>query len=188
MLEEFLLRLETEKPPRSFIQSLESSWLDAVGFKKFEIRASETGGGKTALVMPDIATCPDCLREIFDPANRRYRYPFTNCTNCGPRFSIIEALPYDRANTSMKQFAMCPQCQAEYDDPRDRRFHAQPNACPVCGPRLEFWRGSVRQNAGLSAARSQPRSAEPATTPCSPPPKRFVPEKLSPSKALADFI
>ena len=100
-LEKFLLRLEIEKPPRSFIHSLESSWLDANGYKKFEIRASETGGGKTALVMPDIATCPDCLREIFDPANRRHRYPFTNCTNCGPRFSIIEALPYDRANTAM---------------------------------------------------------------------------------------
>jgi hydrogenase maturation protein HypF len=138
-LEIFLLRLETEKPVRSFIQSLEFSWLDSVGYKIFEIRASETGGGKTALVMPDIATCPDCLREIFDPNNRRHRYPFTNCTNCGPRFSIIESLPYDRANTSMKQFAMCPACQAEYDDPRNRRFHAQPNACPVCGPRLELW-------------------------------------------------
>jgi hydrogenase maturation protein HypF len=137
-LEQFLLRIESGKPVRSFIQSLESSWLDAVGFKKFEIRQSETGGGKTALVLPDIATCPYCLREIFDPANRRYRYPFTNCTNCGPRFSIIEALPYDRANTSMKRFAMCPACQAEYDDPRNRRFHAQPNACPVCGPRLEL--------------------------------------------------
>jgi len=164
-LEKFLLRLETEKPVRSFIQSLESSWLDANGYKKFEIRASETGGGKTALVMPDIATCPDCLREIFDPKNRRHRYPFTNCTNCGPRFSIIESLPYDRANTSMKQFAMCSQCQAEYGDPRDRRFHAQPNACPVCGPHLEFLecgdvsplskRGHVRavqNNAALLAA------------------------------------
>jgi hydrogenase maturation protein HypF len=138
-LEKFLLRLESEKPARSFIQSLESSWLDAIGFEKFEIRESETGGGKTALVMPDIATCPDCLRDIFDPKNRRHRYPFTNCTNCGPRFSIIESLPYDRANTSMKQFAMCPQCRAEYDDPHNRRFHAQPNACPVCGPRLELW-------------------------------------------------
>jgi hydrogenase maturation protein HypF len=147
-LEKFLLRLEAEKPPRSFIQSLESSWLDATGFKKFEIRESETGGGKTALVMPDIATCPDCLREMFDPKNRRHRYPFTNCTNCGPRFSIIESLPYDRANTSMKQFAMCRACQAEYDDPRDRRFHAQPNACPTCGPRLELWQGSrVCENA-----------------------------------------
>ena len=142
-LETFLLRLETEKPVRSFIQSLESSWLDAAGCKIFEIRASETGGGKTALVLPDIATCPDCLREIFDPKNRRHRYSFTNCTNCGPRFSIIESLPYDRANTSMKPFTMCPQCQAEYDNPRDRRFHAQPNACPVCGPHLELWQGSA---------------------------------------------
>ena len=138
-LEKFLLRLDAEKPPRSFIQSLEASWLDAVGFKNFEIRPSETGGGRTALVLPDIATCPDCLREIFDPANRRHRYPFTNCTNCGPRFSIIESLPYDRANTAMKVFAMCPRCQSEYDNPRDRRFHAQPNACPVCGPNLELW-------------------------------------------------
>ena len=138
-LEQFLRRLETEKPPRSFIQSLETTWLDAVGFKHFEIRASATNGGKTALVLPDVATCPDCLREIFDPNNRRFRYPFTNCTNCGPRFSIIEALPYDRVNTSMKKFKLCPACQAEYDNPLDRRFHAQPNACPVCGPRLEFW-------------------------------------------------
>ena len=138
-LEQFFLRLDTEKPPRSFIQSLESSWLDAAGYKKFEIRESQTGGGKTALILPDIAACPDCLHEVFDPANRRYRYPFTNCTHCGPRFSIIESLPYDRANTSMRKFTMCPQCQAEYDDPRDRRFHAQPNACPVCGPHLELW-------------------------------------------------
>jgi hydrogenase maturation protein HypF len=138
-LERFLLRLEREKPPRSFIQSLEASWLDAIGYKEFEIRESETGGEMTTLVLPDIATCPDCLREVFDPTNHRYRYPFTNCTNCGPRFSIIEALPYDRAKTSMRIFKMCPACQAEYDDPRERRFHAQPNACPACGPRLEFW-------------------------------------------------
>jgi len=138
-LEAFLLRLEVEKPPRSSIQSLEASWLDPVGYVGFEIRQSDTGGAKTALVLPDIAMCPDCLDEIFDPGNRRYGYPFTNCTNCGPRFSIIESLPYDRANTSMKGFTMCPQCQAEYNDPRDRRFHAQPNACPVCGPQLELW-------------------------------------------------
>ena len=141
-LERFLLRLEREKPPCSFIQSLEASWLDAVGYEQFEIHESETGGDKTTLVLPDIATCPDCLCEIFDPTNRRYRYPFTNCTNCGPRFSIIESLPYDRQNTSMKSFKMCPACHAEYDNPRDRRFHAQPNACPVCGPQLEFWSAS----------------------------------------------
>jgi hydrogenase maturation protein HypF len=138
-LEQFLLRLARDKPPRSFIQSLESSWLDAVGYTEFEIRASVIGGDTTALILPDIATCPDCLHEIFDPANRRHRYPFTNCTNCGPRFSIIEALPYDRVNTSMASFKLCPACQAEYDNPLDRRFHAQPNGCPVCGPQLEMW-------------------------------------------------
>jgi hydrogenase maturation protein HypF len=138
-LKGFLIRLETEKPPRSFIQSLESSWLDPAGFDGFTIRESEASGVKTALILPDIATCPDCLSEILDPRNRRYFYPFTNCTNCGPRFSIISALPYDRANTSMKAFTMCPDCQREYDDPVDRRFHAQPNACPACGPHLELW-------------------------------------------------
>jgi hydrogenase maturation protein HypF len=137
--EVFLLRLENEKPPRSSIQSLDSCWLPPAHYERFEIRKSGVNGQKTAIVLPDIATCPDCLREIFDPSNRRHLYPFTNCTNCGPRFSIITSLPYDRANTSMNSFAMCPTCQAEYDDPRDRRFHAQPNACPDCGPQLEFW-------------------------------------------------
>lgn len=146
-LKQFLLRLEAERPPHSFIQSLESSWLDPVGYVGFEIRPSETGGDKTALVLPDIATCPDCLREVFDPVNRRYRYPFTNCTHCGPRFSIITALPYDRANTTMAGFTMCPACRAEYEDPTNRRFHAQPNACPECGPQLQLWRSGVRQNA-----------------------------------------
>jgi hydrogenase maturation protein HypF len=138
-LKKFLHRLETEKPPHSFIQSLEVSWLDPVGYADFEIRASVPAGLRTALIMPDIATCPDCLREIFDHRNRRYRYPFTNCTHCGPRFSIVESLPYDRRNTSMKSFTMCPACQVEYGDPANRRFHAQPNACPVCGPQLELW-------------------------------------------------
>ncbi|MBK7601818.1 MAG: carbamoyltransferase HypF [Acidobacteria bacterium] len=139
LLEKFLIRIEREKPPRSFIQSLESAYLDPAGFTDFEIRESVEGGLKTALVLPDIGTCPDCLNEIFDPANRRYLYPFTNCTNCGPRFSIIESLPYDRSSTTMKKFAMCGRCQAEYHDPLDRRFHAQPNACPECGPQLELW-------------------------------------------------
>jgi hydrogenase maturation protein HypF len=138
-LEAFLLGIEKDQPPRSFIQSLESSFLDPLGYAAFEIRPSDESGEKTALVLPDIATCSDCVREIFDPANRRYRYPFTNCTNCGPRFTIIEALPYDRPNTTMKNFVMCAKCQQEYDDPMDRRFHAQPNACPACGPQLELW-------------------------------------------------
>lgn len=138
-LKEFLAQIKTEKPSPSSIQNLEFSWLDAKGYGEFEIRKSETSGDKTAIVLPDMATCPECLREIIDPANRRYLYPFTNCTHCGPRFSIIESLPYDRPNTSMKGFAMCPECRREYHDPTDRRFHAQPNACPKCGPHLELW-------------------------------------------------
>jgi hydrogenase maturation protein HypF len=139
VLDHFLLRLQKEIPPRAFIQSLEFSFLDPVGFKKFEIRESDATGAKTTIILPDIATCPDCLEEIFSPSNRRYLYPFTNCTNCGPRFSIIEALPYDRPNTSMKKFEMCPECRTEYENPLDRRFHAQPNACPKCGPQLQLW-------------------------------------------------
>ena len=138
-LDEFAIRLRKEKPPRAVVQSLESSFLDAIGCSGFEIKQSETSGDKSALILPDITTCADCLRDIFDSMNRRFRYPFTNCTNCGPRFSIIEALPYDRANTSMKKFTMCPDCEREYHDPLDRRFHAQPNACPNCGPQLELW-------------------------------------------------
>jgi hydrogenase maturation protein HypF len=138
-LNQFLFRLQNEIPPRAFIQSLEFSFLDSTGLTSFEIRKSDSIGIKTALVLPDISTCPDCLKDIFDTSNRRYLYPFTNCTNCGPRFSIIEALPYDRPNTSMKKFEMCPKCKAEYENPLNRRFHAQPNACPVCGPKLELW-------------------------------------------------
>lgn len=138
VLNTFLLRLESEKPPHAFITSLEHSWLDAMGHSTFEIRPSGDGE-KTALVLPDIAMCKDCISDIFDKHNRRYRYSFSNCTHCGPRYSIIEALPYDRAHTSMKGFPMCPDCQREYEDPANRRFHAQPNACPVCGPQLEWW-------------------------------------------------
>jgi hydrogenase maturation protein HypF len=138
ILDLFLSRLQKEKPPRSQIQSLESQWLTLAGYTQFEIRTS-VAGEKTAVVLPDLATCPECLSEIFDPRNRRYRYAFTNCTHCGPRYSIIEALPYDRSNTTMKGFEMCAACQAEYENPRDRRFHAQPNACPQCGPHLALW-------------------------------------------------
>lgn len=142
----FLTRLEVDKPPRASIRSVEPKVLKAAGYIGFEIRRSTQQGAKSALVLPDMATCPDCLREILDPANRRFRYPFTNCTNCGPRFSIIDALPYDRPNTTMRGFDMCPRCLEEYENPRDRRFHAQPNACPDCGPHVEFWdsKGIVR--------------------------------------------
>jgi hydrogenase maturation protein HypF len=156
-LDHFVLRIEKERPPRASIQGLEFSFLDPVGYAGFEIRPSDGAGAATALVLPDIATCPDCLMEIFDQGNRRRGYPFTNCTNCGPRFTIIEALPYDRSHTSMKAFAMCGQCRREYEDPLDRRFHAQPNACPKCGPELELWNGagrplSSRENALREAA------------------------------------
>jgi hydrogenase maturation protein HypF len=138
-LETFLLRLQNEKPVSSFIQSMEFSYLDPIHFTGFEIRSSIKEGMQSALILPDIATCSECLSEVLDPANRRYRYPFTNCTNCGPRFSIIESLPYDRPNTSMKSFEMCTECREEYEDPQNRRFHAQPNACPACGPKLSLW-------------------------------------------------
>jgi len=148
ILETFLHRLEPEKPPRSHIHSLEPSWLDAVNYSNFEIRPS-VDGEKTAVVLPDISTCPDCLAEVFDRNNRRYRYPFTNCTNCGPRYSIIQGLPYDRIHTTMQSFEMCPDCRAEYENPLNRRFHAQPNACPQCGPHLELWDATGARRTGI---------------------------------------
>ena len=138
-LDILLKRLIDEKPPLSYYQSVESSYLDATGARDFKILASDENGAKIAVILPDAAVCPDCLREIDDPIDRRFRYPFTNCTNCGPRYSIIEGVPYDRRHTSMKKFRMCEACWNEYNDPADRRFHAQPNACPECGPRLGFW-------------------------------------------------
>ncbi|HEY3265706.1 MAG TPA: carbamoyltransferase HypF [Armatimonadota bacterium] len=155
----FLARLQSAPPPRAVVQSVFLETLAPAGFAGFEIRRSDVNGGKTALILPDLAMCPDCAREILDPTNRRYLYPFTNCTNCGPRFSIINALPYDRPNTTMAGFPMCPDCLAEYTDPLDRRFHAQPNACPACGPHVELWdsRGRVmalREEAIVHAARA----------------------------------
>lgn len=141
-LDTFANRLREDAPALARIDAVQQVQLPLHGYSNFEIRPSVTEGQKTALILPDIATCPDCLSEVFDPSNRRYRYPFTNCTHCGPRFSIIEALPYDRPHTSMKQFKLCPACQTEYNNPLDRRFHAQPNACPVCGPHLELWDAS----------------------------------------------
>jgi len=110
--------------------------LAPAGRSGFEIRTSDQEADKTASVLPDLATCPACLAELRDPADRRYGYAFTNCTVCGPRYTIIEDIPYYRPRTTMRAFAMCPECEREYSDPLDRRFHAQPNACPRCGPRL----------------------------------------------------
>jgi hydrogenase maturation protein HypF len=138
-LERFLHNITMQKPPHALIRTFETDSVAPVGYTGFEIRHSDGAGAKTAIVLPDLATCPDCLREMLDPANRRYRYPFTNCTHCGPRFTIVQALPYDRPNTTMRAFAMCDDCRAEYENPLDRRFHAQPTACPTCGPQLALW-------------------------------------------------
>jgi hydrogenase maturation protein HypF len=138
ILEQFLSRILQEKPPISQIYTIETDWLNPVNYTTFEIRHSSSGE-KNAIILPDLATCSDCLQEIFDPNNRRYLYPFTNCTNCGPRYTIIEELPYDRPHTTMKVFTMCKRCQEEYENPLNRRFHAQPNACPNCGPQLQLW-------------------------------------------------
>jgi hydrogenase maturation protein HypF len=137
-LEEFLKKLQTELPPAARIFSIDKKFLDDFGYSDFEIRRSEKRGEVNVSVLPDLATCRDCLRELFDKSNRRYRYPFINCTNCGPRYTIILSLPYDRENTTMKKFKMCPECYREYTDPSNRRFHAQPNACPECGPHVEL--------------------------------------------------
>jgi len=132
--------VEEEPPPLALVTGVVAEPVPALGRGGgFSIQASDHGGAEAAGVSVDSATCADCLAEVDDPADRRYRYPFTNCTNCGPRYTIIKGVPYDRPATTMAGFTMCPACQAEYDDPADRRFHAQPNACPVCGPTLA-WR------------------------------------------------
>jgi len=123
-------------PPAARILAVDESVIDAEPLADFKIVESTPAAERRVSIPPDLAICDDCVREIFDPGNRRYRYPFTNCTNCGPRFTIANDIPYDRAATTMAAFAMCPACRREYDDPADRRFHAQPNACPVCGPRV----------------------------------------------------
>jgi len=137
-VEEFQRRLPAEPPPLAAIESVEPRELEPRGERDFRILESVGDGVARAPVSPDVATCPACLAELFDPADRRYRYPFVNCTACGPRFTIVRAVPYDRARTTMAGFEMCAPCRAEFEDPRDRRFHAQPNACPQCGPRARL--------------------------------------------------
>jgi hydrogenase maturation protein HypF len=132
--------LPHEAPPRSHIATCEVAGVQVQGAAAFVILASAVDPNAYQLVSPDIATCDDCRRELLDPADRRHEYPFTNCTNCGPRFTIIEDLPYDRERTTMRHFPLCAACRREYEDPADRRFHAEPNACPVCGPRVRLVR------------------------------------------------
>ncbi|MFO7682849.1 MAG: carbamoyltransferase HypF, partial [Chloroflexota bacterium] len=132
----FLTALREEAPPLAHIETINAAEIPAAGSSAFTIVHSEAQASANTLISPDICICHDCLREIFDPANRRFGYPFTNCTNCGPRFTIIKDIPYDRPLTTMSAFPMCPACQAEYNNPLDRRFHAQPNACGACGPQI----------------------------------------------------
>ena len=134
----FVREVKRNPPPLSRIDSVEIKDAELVGYSDFTIRKSEEDVDKVTLISPDIAVCGDCLREVFDPEDRRFRYPFTNCTNCGPRVSIIVDTPYDRSRTSMSKFTLCEQCAQEYEDPLNRRFHAQPNACPKCGPSVRL--------------------------------------------------
>ena len=148
-LEAFVAALENDAPPVARINRIEVQVVESTPeATSFHILPSVQGARPSTQIAPDIALCADCLREILDPANRRYGYPFTNCTNCGPRFSIVERIPYDRSNTSMRAFPMCEECSREYHDPFDRRFHAQPNACPVCGPQLSWHDGEGQSRVG----------------------------------------
>lgn len=148
----FVEGLDAGAPPHADIHHLALAWVSPRGEASFSIRESRMQGAARAAVLPDLATCEACRREVLDPGDRRFRYPFANCTACGPRYSIIETLPYDRARTTMRAFTMCPACRAEYEDPEDRRFHAQPNACPRCGPRLALWDAGGRILASDDAA------------------------------------
>lgn len=143
-VQDFVERLPAEAPPLARITNFVVSDVACNGDVDFRIVHSQTGDEVRTLISPDVAICPDCLRELFDSRDPRYRYPFINCTNCGPRFTIVRDIPYDRPSTSMAVFPMCPACQAEYDNPLNRRFHAQPNACWDCGPRVELWDRSGR--------------------------------------------
>ncbi|MBS4034645.1 MAG: carbamoyltransferase HypF [Ignavibacterium sp.] len=138
LLNEFISRIKFDKPRHSVINSINKTKLELNGYDDFKIIESESSGEPNTIILPDIAVCNECFYEMLDPENRRYLYPFINCTNCGPRFSIIDSLPYDRPNTSMKNFEMCDQCREEYENPLDRRFHAQPIACPKCGPQVQL--------------------------------------------------
>ncbi|MBO0838483.1 MAG: carbamoyltransferase HypF, partial [Actinobacteria bacterium] len=149
---EFARRLRSDAPPLALITTVSAEAMDTRQEDGFRIVASTATAGARTLVSPDVATCGDCLRELFDPRDRRYRHPFITCTNCGPRFTIIRDLPYDRPNTTMARFGMCPRCEAEYRDPGDRRFHAQPVACHDCGPVLRM--GDATGEAAIARAQA----------------------------------
>ncbi len=156
-IDSFVEKLTAEAPPLAYIEAISVTDISLGRGDAFVILESLPQAGAYQLVSPDIATCTDCLHEMFDPRDRRYSYPFINCTNCGPRFTIIKDIPYDRPKTTMRKFPMCPDCQAEYEDPTDRRFHAQPNACPVCGPHIWLTEESQAQT---EPALARPQDAE----------------------------
>ena len=139
VLNRFLDRLQSDKPPHAHFDRFETRFLDEHGYTGFQIYPSEDQGPEDVHVLPDLATCPACLTELFTVGDRRHLYPFINCTDCGPRYSILRSYPYDRCNTTMSSFDMCEACSSEYHDPANRRYHAQPNACPVCGPQIAWW-------------------------------------------------
>ena len=138
-IDNFIKNIKFNAPPLSLITDISSSEINTKHSREFIIKKSQSNKSVATLISPDIAVCQDCLNELFNQSDRRYRYPFINCTNCGPRYTIVDNIPYDRPCTSMKIFKMCPDCQAEYDDPTNRRFHAQPNACPKCGPQVQLF-------------------------------------------------
>ncbi|HET8760075.1 MAG TPA: carbamoyltransferase HypF, partial [Nitrospiria bacterium] len=138
-LDRFVHRLRSEAPPHAAIDDVRATSGELIGVAGFAIHPSDSEGAAGVHVPPDVMPCPECLRDVLDPSNRRYRYPFTHCASCGPRYTIIRAMPYDRSNTTMARFPMCAACRAEYDDPSDRRFHAEAIACPACGPQLAAW-------------------------------------------------
>jgi len=153
-VEAFVDALRHAPPPQARVDSVEVEELPLEEHSPFEIRTSTGDSSPRPTIPADLATCDECLAEIRDPRERRHNYPFTNCTRCGPRWSIIERVPYDRPRTSMAGFPMCPDCQAEYDDPTDRRFHAQPIACPKCGPTLQLLGSDGREMAAGPTALS----------------------------------
>ena len=152
-IDHFVHDLKSNPPPLSSIESIERvDNLLLVDYPDFKILESDASGRKQVPISADVATCNDCLNELFDNSNRRYRYPFINCTNCGPRFTIVEHVPYDRRNTTMRSFEMCSACRMEYQDPLDRRFHAEPTACAVCGPQLRLTDSSGKEIGGDAIA------------------------------------
>ncbi len=159
VLDAFVRELQNEAPPLARIDGFSASFQAATGFRSFDIVHSESVEGAFQPISPDVAICDDCLRELFDPKDRRYRYPFINCTNCGPRFTIIKDIPYDRPQTTMAGFKLCPDCELEYTNPTNRRFHAQPVACPVCGPIVTFERSDGGTLANSEDAICETRNA-----------------------------